>query len=80
MYIKPRVYISKKYSKLNHIKYNDYFNFNQDTKTQLENLLNFIGKTLVLFIDDISYEFLSDEMNIGDYMTGSIKIHLHLHF
>ena len=62
MYIKPRVYISNKYSKLNHIKYNDYFNFNQDTKTQLENLLNFIGKTLVLFIDDISYEFLSDEM------------------
>ena len=46
-YIKPRVFVPKNVQEINHIKYDDYKNYweyyNEDTKTQLQNFLNFIG-------------------------------------
>ena len=45
IYIKPRVFVPKNVQELNHIRYDDYQNFweyyNQDTKSQLQNLLDF---------------------------------------
>ena len=80
MYIKPRVYVSKKYAKLNHIKYVDYFKY-YDTKFQLENFLNFIGKDEIIFLDDINYEFLIQELKYWQVSYSSLKkIHYHLCF
>ena len=56
MYIIPRVYVSEKYTKLNHIKYVDYFKYH-DTKFQLEKFLNFIGKDEIVFLDNIIMNF-----------------------
>ena len=72
MYIKPRVYVSKKYAKLNHIKYVDYFKY-YDTKFQLENFLNFIGKDEIFFLDDINYEFLIQELKYWQVSYSSLK-------
>ena len=72
MYIKPRVYVSKKYAKLNHIKYVVYFKY-YDTKFQLENFLNFIGKDEIIFLDDINYEFLIQELKYWQVSYSSLK-------
>ena len=72
MYIKPRVYVSQKYTKLNHIKYVDYFKYH-DTKFQLENFLNFIGKDEIFFLDDINYEFLIQELKYWQVSYSSLK-------
>ena len=68
IYIKPRVFIPENIQKLNHIKYNDYQNFweyyNQDTKSQLKNLLHFIGNDSYLIAHNAAfdYHFLNSEL------------------
>ena len=68
LYIKPRVFVPKNVQELNHIKYDDYKNFweyyNQDTKSQLENLLNFIGNDSYIFAHNTTFDyyFLMNEL------------------
>ena len=68
IYIKPRVFVPKNIQELNHIKYNDYQNFweyyNQDTKSQLQNLLHFIGNDSYLIAHNATfdYHFLNSEL------------------
>ena len=68
IYIKPRVFVPKNVQELNHIKYDDYKNFweyyNQDTKSQLENLLNFIGNDSYIFAHNATFDyyFLMNEL------------------
>ena len=61
IYIKPRVFVPKNVQELNHIKYDDYKNFweyyNQDTKSQLENLLNFIGNDSYIFAHNATFDY-----------------------
>mgnify|MGYP002627304576 CR=1 FL=1 len=60
-YIKPRVFVPKNVQELNHIKYDDYKNFweyyNQDTKSQLEHLLNFIGNDAYLIAHNATFDY-----------------------
>ena len=68
IYIEPRVNISKSAQKINNIKYDDYQNFwkyyNQDTKSQLQNLLNFLGDDSYLIAHNATFDyyFLMDEL------------------
>ena len=68
IYIKPRVFVPKNVQELNHIRYDDYQNFweyyNQDTKSQLQNLLDFIGNDsyLVCHNATFDYYFLMNEL------------------
>ena len=69
IYIKPRVFIPKNVQEINHIKYDDYKNFweyyNQDTKSQLQHFLNFIGNDTYLIAHNATFDyyFLMDELN-----------------
>ena len=69
IYIKTRVFIPKNVQEINHIKYDDYKNFweyyNQDTKSQLQHLLNFIGNDTYLIAHNATFDyyFLMDELN-----------------
>ena len=60
-YIKPRVFVPKNVQEINHIKYDDYKNFweyyNQDTKSQLEHLLNFIGDDAYLIAHNATFDY-----------------------
>ena len=60
-YIKPRVFIPKNVQEINHIKYDDYKNFweyyNQDTKSQLEHFLNFIGDDSYLIAHNATFDY-----------------------
>lgn len=68
IYIKPRVFVPKNVQELNHIKYDDFKkfweNYNQDTKSQLQNLLEFIGDDsyLVAHNATFDYYFLNNEL------------------
>ena len=68
IYIKPRVFVPKNVQELNHIKYNDFQKYweyyYQDTKTQLENFLEFIGNDsyLVCHNATFDYHFLNSEL------------------
>ena len=68
IYIEPRVNISKSAQEINNIKYDDYQNFwkyyNQDTKSQLQNLLNFLGDDSYLIAHNATFDyyFLMDEL------------------
>ena len=61
IYIKPRVFVTKKVQELNHIKYDDFKKYweyyNLDTKTQLENLLEFIGDDSYLIAHNATFDF-----------------------
>ena len=69
IYIEPRVNISKSAQEINNIKYDDYQNFwkyyNQYTKSQLQNLLNFLGDDSYLIAHNATFDyyFLMDELN-----------------
>ena len=68
IYIKPRVFVPKNVQELNHIRYDDYQNFweyyCQDTKSQLQNLLDFIGNDsyIVAHNATFDYYFLMNEL------------------
>ena len=68
IYIKPRVFVPKNIKELNHIKYDDYQKFwehyNQDTKSQLQNFLHFIGNDSYLIAHNATFDyyFLMDEL------------------
>ena len=68
IYIKPRVFVPKNVQELNHINYDDYQKYweyyNQDTKTQLQNFLDFVGKDsyLVAHNAPFDYYFLNAEL------------------
>ena len=68
IYIKPRVFIPKKVQELNHINYDDYKkyweNYNLDTKTQLQNFLDFVGEDsyLVAHNATFDYYFINSEL------------------
>ena len=68
IYIKPRVFVPKNVQELNHIRFDDYQNFweyyNQDTKSQLQNFLDFIGNDsyLVCHNATFDYYFLMNEL------------------
>ena len=68
IYIKPRVFVSKKVQELNHIKYDDFEKYweyyNQDTKSQLQNFLEFVGEDsyLVAHNATFDYYFLNSEL------------------
>ena len=68
IYIKPRVFVPKNVQELNHIKYDDYKNYweyyNQDTKSQLQNLLDFIGNDSYLIAHNATFDyyFLMNEL------------------
>ena len=61
IYIKPRVFVPKNVQELNHIKYDDYKNYweyyNQDTKSQLQNLLDFIGNDSYLIAHNATFDY-----------------------
>ena len=68
IYIKPRVPISKNIQNPTNIRFYDYKDFheyyNQDTKTQLENLVNFIGANAYIIAHNVlsDYPFLMNEL------------------
>ena len=68
IYIKPRVFVPKKVQELNHIKYDDFAKYweyyNQDTKSQLQNFLEFVGEDsyLVAHNATFDYYFLNSEL------------------
>lgn len=68
IYIKPRVFVPKSVQELNHINYDDYKKYweyyNQDTKAQLQNLLEFFGNDsyLVAHNAPFDYYFLNSEL------------------
>ena len=68
IYIKPRVSIPKNIQELNYIKNDDYQNFleyyNQDTKSQLRNLLDFIGTDSYIIVHNAIFDYilLMDEL------------------
>ena len=68
IYIKPRVFVTKKVQEINHINYDDYKKYweyyNQDTKTQLQNFLEFIGEDSYLVAHNaiFDYYFLNAEL------------------
>ena len=68
IYIKPRVFVTKKVQEINHIKYDDYKKYweyyNLDTKAQLENLLEFIGEDSYLIAHNATFDyyFLNSEL------------------
>ena len=68
IYIKPRVFLTKKVQDLNHIKYDDFAKYweyyNQDTKSQLQNFLDFVGEDsyLVAHNAPFDYYFLNSEL------------------
>ena len=68
IYIKPRVSIPKNIQELNYIKNDDYQNFleyyNQDTKSQLRNLLDFIGNDSYIIVHNAIFDYilLMDEL------------------
>ena len=61
MYIKPRVFVPKNVQELNHIKYDDYKNYweyyNEDTKSQLQNFLDFIGEDSYLIAHNATFDY-----------------------
>ena len=67
-YIRPRVFVPKNVQEINHIKYDDYKNYweyyNEDTKTQLQNFLNFIGNDSYLIAHNATFDyyFLMNEL------------------
>ena len=67
-YIKPRVYVPENIQELNGIKYDDYEKFweyyNQDTKSQLRNFLDFIGNDSYIIAHNaiFDYYFLMEEL------------------
>ena len=68
IYIKPRVFVSKKVQELNHINYDDFKKYweyyNLDTKTQLQNFLDFVGEDsyLVAHNATFDYYFINSEL------------------
>ena len=68
IYIKPRVFVPKNVQELNHIRYDDFKKYweyyNQDTKLQLQNLMEFIGDDsyLVAHNATFDYYFLNSEL------------------
>ena len=68
IYIKPRVFVPKKVQELNHIKYDDFTKYweyyNQDTKSQLQAFLEFVGEDsyLVAHNATFDYYFLNSEL------------------
>ena len=77
IYIQPRVFLSKNIQKLNNIKYYDYKNYweyyNQSTKKQLKNFLDFIGNEsyLITHIASSNIYFLEKELKKWDLPTIS---------
>ena len=61
IYIKPRVFVPKNVQEINHIKYDDYKKywefFNQDTKTQLQNFLEFVGDDSYLVAHNAPFDY-----------------------
>ena len=61
IYIKPRVFVPKNVQEINHIKYDDYKNFweyyNQNTKSQLEKFLEFIGNDSYLIAHNATFDY-----------------------
>ena len=70
IYIEPRVNISKSAQEINNIKYDDYQNFwkyyNQDTKSQLQNLLNFLGDDSYLIAHNATFDYYF--LMVGNYL------------
>ena len=68
IYIKPRVFVPKKVQELNHINYDDFKKYweyyNLDTKTQLQNFLDFVGEDsyLVAHNATFDYYFINSEL------------------
>ena len=68
IYIKPRVFVPKNVQELNHIRYDDFKkyweNYNLDTKTQLQQFLEFVGNDsyLVAHNATFDYYFLNSEL------------------
>jgi DNA polymerase-3 subunit epsilon len=68
IYIKPRVFVPKKVQEINHINYDDYKKYweyyNLDTKTQLQNFLDFVGEDsyLVAHNATFDYYFINSEL------------------
>ena len=68
IYIKPRIFVPKNVQELNHIKYDDFQKYweyyNQDTKIQLQNLLEFIGDDSYLIAHNATFDyyFLNSEL------------------
>ena len=77
IYIQPREFLSKNIQKLNNIKYYDYKNYweyyNQSTKKQLKNFLDFIGNEsyLITHIASSNIYFLEKELKKWDLLTIS---------
>jgi len=68
IYIKPRVFVPKKVQEINHINYDDFKKYweyyNLDTKTQLQNFLDFVGEDsyLVAHNATFDYYFINSEL------------------
>ena len=61
IYIKPRVFVPKNVQELNHIRYDDYKNYweyyNEDTKSQLQKFLDFIGNDAYIIAHNATFDY-----------------------